>query len=90
MDNFNSSHLSDYPDDNVFRTSDTVLAAYLIEQGFDQPDIENNGRRAFYLFKRSDALLKAVHLFETDEAMGNVNHFYNNYRKLMRRIKEGY
>ena len=72
-----------------FKTSNTALAAYLIEQGFGMPDIEYNGSRAYWLFPTENPKIKqAVSDFETARAMTNAVLFFNAYQNLLVRIKE--
>jgi len=74
---------------DIYRTSDTALAAFLITAGFDSPDIEYaNGNRAYFLFEASDNLLNSISTYDTARATGNIVLFFNVYQSLLRRIKE--
>ncbi len=75
-----------------FRTSDTALAAYLVSEGLETPEIEfTNGTRAYFLFKRDNQKLdKYIADFDTARAIGNVVLFFNAYQVLLRRIRERY
>lgn len=75
---------------DFYKTSDTALAAYLIEQGFGNPDIEKNGRRAFFIFPSDIKIDEAVHAWDTVKAEGNVVLFFRAYQSLLRRIREDY
>lgn len=76
--------------EDIYRTSDTALAAYLITQGYDFPTIEyENGYRAFFVFPNvKDNLDKIISDFDTARAIGNIVLFFNAYQSLLRRIKE--
>jgi hypothetical protein len=75
----------------TFKTSDTALAAYLISEGFNSPDIEyNGGIRASFVFTKSIELDKCISEYDTARANGNVVLFFNAYQALLRRIKERY
>ncbi len=80
------------PQSNQFRTSDTALAAYLISEGFNTPEIEyTNGTRAHFIFSRDNQKLdKYIADFDTARAIGNVVLFFNAYQVLLRRIRERY
>jgi hypothetical protein len=77
---------------DAFKTSDTALAAYLISEGFNTPDIEySNGTRAYFIFtKENNDITKYVGDFDTARAVGNIVLFFNAYQTLLRRIKERY
>lgn len=74
---------------DVYRTSDTALAAYLIIEGFAAPLIEfEDGNRAFFVFSRTEKLDNKVSDYDTARAKGNIVLFFNAYQSLLRRIKE--
>lgn len=76
-----------------FRTANTALAAYLIAEGFGNPDIEyeNNGTRAFFLFNMENPKIeKHIQDWDTARAKTNVVLFFNAYQNLLRRIRERY
>ena len=75
----------------LFKTSDTALAAYLISEGYNAPDIEyNGGTRASFVFTKTTELDKSISDFDTARANGNIVLFFNAYQSLLRRIKERY
>jgi hypothetical protein len=80
------------PSTDVFKTSDTALAAYLISEGFNSPDIEYNGNnRASFVFNKTNPEIdKCISDFDTARATGNIVLFFNAYQALLRRIKERY
>jgi len=80
------------PSQEIFRTSDTPLAAYLIEQGFGTPEIEyNNGSRAFFIFSRENSKIEqAIADYDRAKAKGNIVLFFQAYQTLLRRIRERY
>jgi len=83
--------VSTFNPDKYFKTSNTALAAYLVERGFGTPDIDYNGTRAFFVFPRDNSNIeKCVREFETTRAEGNIVMFFNAYQGLIRRIKERY
>ena len=77
--------------ETIFKTSDTPLTAYLRGcEGFTLVDIEYSEGRAFYIFQDdSGQLQKCVHDFNMGAAVGNINDFYNAYRVLIRKVKNG-
>jgi hypothetical protein len=80
-------------DESTFRTSDTALASYLVEQGLGTPEIEfgNGSGRAFFVFKRDNVKIdKAVDAWDSVSAKGNVVVFFQAYQTLLRRIRERY
>jgi len=76
--------------EDIYRTSDTALAAYLISEGYDFPAIEyENGYRAFFVFQNPKTDIdKIISNFDTARAKGNIVLFFNAYQNLLRRIKE--
>ena len=80
------------PSNDVFKTSDTALAAYLISEGFNTPEIQYpNGNRAYFVFPTANYdINKYVADFDTARANGNIVLFFNAYQTLLRRIKERY
>jgi hypothetical protein len=76
----------------VFKTSDTALAAYLVSEGFNTPEIQfPNGNRAYFIFPKANFDIdKFVADFDTARANGNIVLFFNAYQTLLRRIKERY
>lgn len=80
------------PSTEVLKISNTALAAYLISEGFNSPDIEyNNGSRASFIFSKANPDIdKYISDFDTARANGNIVLFFNAYQALLRRIKERY
>lgn len=76
---------------DVFRTSDTALAAYLVSAGFTTPEIDFNGNKAYFIFSpKNNDLEKSISEFDTARAEGNIVLFFNAYQSLLRRIRERY
>lgn len=76
---------------DIFKTSDTALAAYLVSEGYNTPDIDFNGNKAYFLFSPKDSKLeKSISEFDTARAEGNIVLFFNAYQSLLRRIRERY
>lgn len=75
-----------------FKTSETILAAYLISSGFNTPEIEFvNGSKAYFIFSRENADLEPfINDFNSGRAVGNIAIFMAAYQNLIRRIKERY
>ena len=80
------------PQPNTFKTTNTALAAYLISEGFNAPDIEYNGydKASFIFDNKHHEVDKYVSDFDTLRATGNIPIFFNTYRALLNRIKERY
>ena len=78
--------------EDIFRTSDTALAAYLVSEGYQSPLIEyENGNRAYFIFPRTkNKIEQSINEFDTARAKGNIVLFFNAYQNLLRRIKERY
>ncbi len=76
--------------DGVFRTSDTALAAYLVSQGYNTPELDFNGNKAYFVFPKDPKLEKSIGEFDTARAEGNIVLFFNAYQTLLRRIRERY
>lgn len=73
----------------VFRTSETSLSAYLISEGFDFPSIDyENGTQAYFSFSKTPELQQKIDSFDTGRAIGNIVLFFNAYQTLLRRIRE--
>ncbi len=76
---------------DLYRTSDTALAAFLIAEGYNPPDLEFNGSRASFLFSKHDPKIeKSISDWDTARAMTNAVLFFSAYQNLLRRIKERY
>ncbi len=77
--------------DSTKFVSTTALAAYLISEGFDAPEIVYEGDRASFIFQnKNHELDKFITDYDTARAMGNIVLFFNAYQALLRRIKERY
>jgi len=78
--------------DKVRPTTITPLAAYLMTLGFDEPDADfGNPNSVIFLFKNDSVKLdEAIMRWNTGQAEGNINDWYDNYRKLLARIARGY
>jgi len=76
--------------DDIFKTTDIALSAYLIVEGHGNPDTNFNGSKASFIFQRSEKLDDSISLFDTGEAIGNIVKFFTAYQTLLRRIRERY
>lgn len=76
---------------NIYRTTFTPLAAWLITEGFKLLDVDfSDPQSVVFLFKNdTQALEQAVMDYKTARAVGNINLFYENYRKLLAKISLG-
>lgn len=72
-----------------YKTKDTPLAAYLITEGFELINVENNSSPSLFVFKDSDKLHQIAVQWHTGNAVGNCFMFYDNYRKCIRMLKQG-
>lgn len=80
-----------YNPDKHFKTSNTALAAYLVSEGFGTPDIDYNGKRAFFIFPKDNSRIdQCIRAFDTVQAVGNIKVFFDAYQTLIRRVKEQY
>lgn len=74
--------------EDIYRTSDTALAAYLISEGLEFPEIEyENSHRAYFIFPFDRDIETKISDFDTARAIGNIVLFFNAYQGLLRRIK---
>lgn len=76
--------------DTEYRTSETPLAAYLMSEGFILLDVEHNDRSVFIFKNDTPKLQETVRLYQSGQAKGNIAVFFNAYKRLLRRIKEGF
>ena len=78
------------PPNNIFRTANTALAAYLISKGLDSPAIDDsNHPMVFFLFNKDNTKIEEyITDFDTARAEGNIVLFFNAYQSLLRRIHE--
>jgi hypothetical protein len=76
---------------DIYRTSDTVLAAYLISSGCNMPTFDfPNGNKAYFLFSRENFDIDTyVNNFNSGRAIGNIVVFMAAYQNLIRLIKDG-
>ena len=76
---------------DIFRTSDTVLAAYLISSGCNMPTFDfPNGNKAYFLFSRENFDIDTyVNNFNSGRAIGSIVVFMAAYQNLIRLIKDG-
>lgn len=76
---------------DIYRTTFTPLAAWLITEGFELLEADfSDPRSVVFLFKNdTQALEQAVMDYKTTRAVGNINLFYENYRKLLAKISLG-
>ena len=78
--------------DKVRPITVTPLAAYLMTLGFEEPDADfTNPSSVIFIFKNdSKELDDAFMRWNAGRAEGNINDWYDNYRKLLARISRGY
>lgn len=81
-------------DELPFVTSETDLAVYLIQSGFDllkiQYEPRQNGRqRGIFIFEYSDKIEEYKQLFDSGQASINLNDFKNIKARLLDRIMNG-
>lgn len=77
-------------ENEVFKTQDTPLAAYLITEGYPVLDIIYNGRIAYYLFTNSDPLMQEhIKDFQLLRAKTNASQIIFNYQELIKRYRRG-
>lgn len=75
-------------DGDIYRTSETAIAAYLISNGYDFPEIEfENGFRAYFVFSNPKPDLEDM-LRRWDMQQSAEYRFHNVYQSLIRRVKE--
>ena len=77
-----------------FLTSDTPLAAYLIQEGFElliiQYETKQNGKqRATYIFQTSPQLKHNVSLYNRGEATINIALYEHAKNSLLDRVMRG-
>ncbi len=73
---------------DVFRTSETPLAAFLVSQGFTLLRIEYEGKRGFYVFPDNDfCLIEAQKNFAMHKAVGNICAYEAARQELTEKVK---
>lgn len=76
----------------LFKTSDTPLAAYLMLSGHTLMDIEyhekrnGNGKRGIYVFEDNDALREDIKLHNRCEVTGNLATYEHIKSTLLNRV----
>ena len=75
------------PDNNKFTTTQTPLAAWLHSQGFKIVEVLTLEFPATIVFEDSPSLQKYIHLWQTSQADGNCNAFYDSLRLLLSKVK---
>lgn len=75
----------------LFKTSETPLAAFLVTEGFAIVDVIFNGSKAFFLFANEGKKLQAnIEDFQLLRAKTNAAQLISNYQQLVSRTKRGY
>ena len=76
----------------LFKTDDTPLAAYLVTEGFSLIDVIFEGYKAFFLFSNDNAefheLVKDFQLLRAKS--NNAAQLISNFKELIKRTKRGY
>ena len=73
-----------------YETADSALAAYLLLQGFPEPDIRmDSGRYVFCFTDPDNDIQPHVRSYNTGTAIGNIPLFYRNYKRILNRIHHG-
>ncbi len=83
---------SDTNTDKIYSTNNSALSAYLLIEGYTLLDVEvNHDRRlpSIFIFENSNDLQKSVAVFISLKATGNINDFYEAYRKCLRMARVG-
>jgi len=74
---------------NIYKTSDTAIAAYLCISNFELLRIdEDDNHQSIFIFKATDGIEQAAKSFEIGTAICNVSAFFRQYKKLLREIKQ--
>lgn len=75
----------------IFKTSETPLAAYLVTEGYAVIDVIFNGTKAFFLFSNDNPeLQEKIKDFQLLRATTNASQLIYNYQQLVGRTKRGY
>ena len=75
----------------VFKTSDTPLAAFLITEGHPLLDAIDDNGRTFWLFANDDPQFQSlIKDFQLLQATTNAAQIIFNYQKLVKRSRRGY
>ncbi len=71
-------------------TPDTALAAYLITEGFGQPEIRrfSDGCVFYFWVEDHNGIEDIVRGYDSGKALVNAYMFYHNYKKLLDRVHE--
>lgn len=74
----------------VFKTSETPLAAFLVTEGFAIIDVIFNGSKAFFLFANDSPKLQTkIKDFQLIRATTNAAQLIANYQQLVGQAKRG-
>ena len=71
----------------MYETSDSALAAYLITQGTNEPQITlDKDKQCVFGFNEIDNLQVLVNSYQSGNAHGNIYLFFHNYKRLLKRV----
>lgn len=75
---------------NIYKTSDTAVAAYLCISNFELLRIDegNSNHQSIFVFKATDNIEQFAKSFEIGSAICNASAFFRQYKKLLREIKQ--
>jgi len=77
-------------DEVEYKTSDTPEAAYLLTLGYPLIEVAKPSTRAFFVFSNNDEAIKqSVFDYYSGRASVEPTLYFLNYRKLVRRAREG-
>jgi hypothetical protein len=75
--------------DNIFRTSDTPLAAFLYSKNIRLIGVERENSKVFFCFADTTLLQRLAQSFQLTSAYGNITAYNNAYKYLVTLIKQG-
>jgi hypothetical protein len=74
---------------DIFRTSDTPLAAFLYSKNISLASVERDNGKVFFCFQNTPLLQKLAQSFQLTSAYGNITAYNNAYKYLVTLIKQG-
>lgn len=70
-----------------FETKDTALVAYLLSEGYKEPEVKHTNTECVFCFSETDyELAVLVRNFQSGRATGNIPTFFRNYKRVLRRV----
>lgn len=73
----------------LYETKNTALAAYLRIEGFTLVDVSIDNFPSVFIFENCPKITECEHLWQLNQAIGNLSDFFESYRLCLRMTKVG-